>query len=46
VRFLAEQATIHGLLVSGGSDSHHPQQALAQWDATPIIPLLRRVGAW
>jgi predicted metal-dependent phosphoesterase TrpH len=46
VRFLAEQAEVHGLLVSGGSDSHHPHQALAQWDATPIIPLLRRVGAW
>jgi hypothetical protein len=46
VQFLAEQAAVHGLLVSAGSDSHHPHQALAQWDATPVIPLLRRVGAW
>ncbi|MEI7643265.1 MAG: PHP domain-containing protein [Chloroflexales bacterium] len=30
--FLLEQARRHGLLVSGGSDSHHPHEALASID--------------
>ena len=46
VAFFADQARHHGLLVSAGSDSHHPHQPLAQWDATPVLPLLRRVGVW
>lgn len=40
--FLHAQAQQHNLLISGGSDSHHPDQPLAQWDATPMLPLLRR----
>ena len=43
-QFLQQQAELHHLLISGGSDSHHPNQPLAQWDATPMLPLLRRVG--
>lgn len=42
--FLLAQAQQHNLLISGGSDSHHPDQPLAQWDATPMLPLLRRCG--
>jgi 3',5'-nucleoside bisphosphate phosphatase len=42
--FLHAQAQQHNLLISGGSDSHHPDQPLAQWDATPMLPLLRRCG--
>ncbi|MFM7679359.1 MAG: PHP domain-containing protein [Roseiflexaceae bacterium] len=42
--FLQAQAQQHNLLISGGSDSHHPDQPLAQWDATPMLPLLRRCG--
>jgi 3',5'-nucleoside bisphosphate phosphatase len=30
--FYLELARRHGLLVTGGSDSHHPHQALAQVD--------------
>lgn len=30
--FYLEQARLHGLLVTGGSDSHHPSQALAHVD--------------
>lgn len=44
IAFLQAQATQHNLLISGGSDSHHPDQPLAQWDATPMLPLLRRCG--
>lgn len=40
--FLHAQAQQYNLLISGGSDSHHPDQPLAQWDATPMLPLLRR----
>ena len=43
-QFLQQQAELHNLLISGGSDSHHPNQPLAQWDAAPMLPLLRRVG--
>jgi hypothetical protein len=43
-QFFQQQAELHHLLISGGSDSHHPHQPLAQWDATPMLPLLRRVG--
>ncbi|MBU6335262.1 MAG: PHP domain-containing protein [Chloroflexi bacterium] len=32
-----------GLLVSGGSDSHHPHQPLAAWDHPALAPLLRRL---
>jgi predicted metal-dependent phosphoesterase TrpH len=46
VEFLLGCATRHQLLISGGSDSHHPNQALAQWDATLMQPLLHRVGAF
>ena len=42
--FLLAQAQQHNLLISGGSDSHHPDQPLSQWDATPMLPLIRRCG--
>ncbi len=42
--FFLAQAQHHNLLISGGSDSHHPDQPLAQWDAAPMLPLLRRCG--
>jgi predicted metal-dependent phosphoesterase TrpH len=32
-----------GLLVSGGSDSHHPHQPLAAWEHPALAPLLRRL---
>ena len=44
VAFYRAQAEHYGLLMSGGSDSHHPDQPLARWDAAPITPLLRRAG--
>lgn len=34
----------YGLLVSGGSDSHHPHQPLAAWDAALMKQLLVRLG--
>jgi hypothetical protein len=46
VEFLLACATQHQLLISGGSDSHHPHQPLAQWDATLMLPLLQRVRAF
>ncbi|WP_322821231.1 PHP domain-containing protein [Chloroflexus sp.] len=33
---LLAAAVRHGLLVSGGSDSHHPHQALANWPRTDV----------
>jgi predicted metal-dependent phosphoesterase TrpH len=44
IDFYLSQAQLHGLLISGGSDSHHPDQPLARWDALHMLPLLRRVG--
>ncbi|MFM2308353.1 MAG: hypothetical protein RLY87_473 [Chloroflexota bacterium] len=44
VDFYLAQAKKHHLLISGGSDSHHPDQPLARWDALHMLPLLRRVG--
>ena len=38
-------AAKYGLLVSGGSDSHHPAQELARVAPEPLRPLLERVGA-
>lgn len=39
--FLLEQATAHGLLVSGGSDSHHPNQDLAAIEPDLVTVLNR-----
>lgn len=44
VEFLLVCAQQHNLLITGGSDSHHPNQPLAQWDATLMRPFLQRVG--
>jgi 3',5'-nucleoside bisphosphate phosphatase len=41
--FLLGQARLHGLLASGGSDSHHPQQALAAIVPELVRDLLERV---
>lgn len=38
-------AARHGLLVSGGSDSHHPSQELARVEPALVRPLLERLGA-
>lgn len=38
-----ELARRHGLLVTGGSDSHHPRQPLARWPETEIAAFLERV---
>jgi hypothetical protein len=46
IDFLLACASRYQLLISGGSDSHHPNQPLAQWDATLMMPLLQRVGAF
>jgi hypothetical protein len=46
IDFLLACAIRHRLLISGGSDSHHPNQPLAQWDAELIQPLLQRVGVF
>ncbi len=43
-RFYATLATRYNLLVSGGSDSHHPQQPLAQVPRELVRPLLERLG--
>jgi predicted metal-dependent phosphoesterase TrpH len=40
--FLLEQVRHHGLMVSGGSDSHHPQQALAHIERS-LVTLLDRL---
>jgi 3',5'-nucleoside bisphosphate phosphatase len=40
--FLLAQARRHGLLVSGGSDSHHPHQALASIDRR-LVTILDRM---
>jgi 3',5'-nucleoside bisphosphate phosphatase len=42
--FLREQAQRHRLLVSGGSDSHHPQQPLALLDPSLVADLLHRLS--
>lgn len=44
IAFLLACAQKHNLLITGGSDSHHPHQPLAQWDATLMQPFLQRVG--
>ncbi|NTW04204.1 MAG: phosphotransferase, partial [Oscillochloris sp.] len=43
--FLLEQARKHGLLVSGGSDSHHPHQELASI-APQLVTILERIQGW
>ena len=40
----ASLAKQHGLLVSGGSDSHHPRQPLAEVDAGLCAAFLSRMG--
>ena len=42
--FYREQAERHGLLITGGSDSHHPSQPLAQWPAKWCAAFLERMG--
>jgi 3',5'-nucleoside bisphosphate phosphatase len=42
--FLLAMASRHSLLVSGGSDSHHPSQGLAAWPAEALAALLARLG--
>lgn len=42
--FLLEQARRHGLLVSGGNDSHHPHQPLAAIAPELLRDLLDRLG--
>jgi predicted metal-dependent phosphoesterase TrpH len=39
-----ELASRHGLLVTGGSDSHHPRQPLAAVEAGLCAPFLARMG--
>ncbi len=41
-RRLAQQ---HGLLITGGSDSHHPDQPLAHWPVAWCQDFLERLGA-
>jgi predicted metal-dependent phosphoesterase TrpH len=43
--FYADLARRHGLLVSGGSDSHGPHQPLARWPEQSCAALLERLGA-
>ncbi len=43
-RFLLNQAERYGLLVTGGSDSHHPDQPLASWDHPSLSTFVRRLG--
>lgn len=42
--FYRELAERHGLLITGGSDSHHPSQPLAQWPAEWCAAFLERMG--
>lgn len=42
--FYRQQAERHGLLITGGSDSHHPSQPLAQWPAEWCAAFLERMG--
>jgi 3',5'-nucleoside bisphosphate phosphatase len=42
----AAMAARHSLLVSGGSDSHHPTQPLAAVEARSVRALLERLGVW
>lgn len=42
--FYRELAQRHRLLITGGSDSHGPQQPLAQWPADDMLPFLERMG--
>jgi predicted metal-dependent phosphoesterase TrpH len=42
--FLIDQARLHGLLVSGGNDSHHPHQALAAIPSDLVRDLLDRLA--
>ena len=41
--FYLELARRHGLLITGGSDSHHPHQPLASWPAEECEAFLERV---
>ncbi|NNJ09611.1 PHP domain-containing protein [Chloroflexales bacterium ZM16-3] len=41
--FLLDHAQLHGLLVSGGNDSHHPHQALAAISPDLVRDLLARL---
>lgn len=42
--FYRQLAERHGLLITGGSDSHHPSQPLAQWPAEWCAAFLERMG--
>ncbi len=39
-----EMAKRHGLVITGGSDSHHPHQPLAAWDPALMLGLWERLG--
>jgi predicted metal-dependent phosphoesterase TrpH len=42
--FYHELARRHGLLITGGSDSHHPRQPLARWPLDACQTFLDRIG--
>jgi hypothetical protein len=42
--FYHELARRHGLLITGGSDSHHPRQPLASWPLDACRMFLDRIG--
>jgi hypothetical protein len=42
--FYRELAGKLGLLITGGSDSHHPHQPLAAWPVETLRPFLERLG--
>jgi predicted metal-dependent phosphoesterase TrpH len=42
--FYRDLAARHRLLITGGSDSHHPNQPLAQWPAEWCAAFLERMG--
>jgi Predicted metal-dependent phosphoesterases (PHP family) len=44
VKMYDDLAQRHGLLVTGGSDSHHPHQSLAHWPEAWCYAFLARVG--
>jgi hypothetical protein len=41
--FYGELARRYGLLMSGGSDSHHPAQGLASWDLAAMVGMRQRL---
>lgn len=42
--YYRDLAQHHGLLITGGSDSHHPDQPLARWPAEWCAAFLERMG--